>query len=42
MFFRMFSGRQVERYRQMSVRRAESANTLRLLAGLFGHTKRPE
>ena len=42
MFFRMFSVRRLERYQQMSVRRAESANTLRLLAGLFGRTSRRE
>lgn len=40
MFFRMFSGRRLERYRQMSMRRAERRNTLRLFARLFGQTKR--
>ena len=42
MFFRMFSVRRLERDRQMSMRRAERANTLRLLARLFGRTSRPE
>lgn len=38
----MFSGRRLERYRQMSMRRAERRNAIRFLARLFGRRRKPE